>query len=183
MKCINNYVFFWGGFLSQWQPADFIDAMGVAYNCAEQYMMAKKAAVMRDANTYNAIMKSTDPKEQKQLGRNITNFDATVWDQYKIGVVIAGNVLKFTQNDFLLRQLLQFKTETFVEASPYDKVWGIGKHVKDITEQDCDFKIWNGQNLLGYSLTMVRNFILKAPANSGLPAHFINSIDTSIMGL
>lgn len=43
----------------------------------------------------------------------------------------------------------------FVEASPYDKIWGIGM---DASHPDaCTPAKWKGLNLLGKSITTVRN--------------------------
>ena len=42
MIITDEYVFFFGGICSQWVSSKFtID--GITYNCAEQYMMAKKS--------------------------------------------------------------------------------------------------------------------------------------------
>lgn len=42
-----------------------------------------------------------------------------------------------------------------VEASPYDKIWGIGLAVTDPRAADQDK--WQGQNLLGKALMRVRD--------------------------
>ena len=54
-----------------------------------------------------------------------------------------------------------FKTEnrTIVEASPYDKIWGVG-----LLEDDpliLDEKNWKGLNLLGKALMEVRSKLNK----------------------
>ena len=66
---------------------------------------------------------------------------------------------KFLQNEDLQKELLleEFNGIHFVEASPYDRIWGIGFSVE--SAMLVDKKLW-GQNLLGKSLDHVRAQIL-----------------------
>ena len=150
----NKFEFFWGGIFSQWAKYNFTDEYGVIYNCAEQYMMAQKAKVFQDKETYDKIMASTNPKEQKALGRKIKNFNDETWDKYKIDVVRTGTYLKFLQHPELKEYLLSTGNKVIVEASPYDKVWGIGLSETDPLRLDP--KNWKGQNLLGFIIMQVR---------------------------
>lgn len=172
MKKVDKYVFFWGGFLSQWEPSKFTDSTGLEYNCAEQFMMACKARLMHDRTTLEKIMNSDDPSQQKRFGRSIKNFDAKLWDVYKVSAVVEGNTYKFNQNPMMKERLLQYRTEIFVEASPKDKVWGIGKHEDSITAHTYTPEFWDGQNLLGYSLTLVRDKLIGMSGNPDIPQYF-----------
>ena len=63
-------------------------------------------------------------------------------------------MLKFSQNDKLLEYMLNTKNKILVEASPYDRIWGIGMKFNDpraLTPSE-----WNGLNLLGKCLMKVR---------------------------
>ena len=73
---MDKYKFFWSGPFSNWHPSIFV-VDGIEYNCGEQYMMHMKALHFNDAASAEKIMKSKDPKQQKYLGRNVRNFDAT----------------------------------------------------------------------------------------------------------
>ena len=52
-----------------------IDYNDFIYNCAEQVMMAKKAALFDDTATELRIRAVSDPAIQKALGRTVAGFD------------------------------------------------------------------------------------------------------------
>jgi len=158
MKTINDYTFFWKDKIGQWNMTPFKDNKGIEYNCAEQYMFARKALLFIDMVAYEKIMKSTSPAEQQKLGRTVKNFTQKKWDANKVGIVTMGNIFKFSQNEGLKEILLSTKGTLLVEASPYDKIWGIGIGIED--PEVTDEKKWKGENLLGYILTNVRDFYL-----------------------
>ena len=158
-----KYLFFWGHtgtnpkrVLSQWYPCRF-EVDDVVYNSAEQYMMAQKAVLFGDEETYKKILAASDPKEVKALGRQVKGFDEKIWETCCKAIVRTGNLAKFSQNKELAEFLLnQTGDAILVEASPYDKIWGIGM-------KECaaayDPKNWQGKNLLGYALTEVRDMM------------------------
>ncbi|MCP4177219.1 MAG: NADAR family protein, partial [bacterium] len=74
---------------------------------------------------------------------------------YKI--VIDGNVLKFRQNKALSVFLLNTKDKVLVEASPYDRIWGIGISPDD--ENIVNPYLWKGENLLGFGIMEVRDIL------------------------
>jgi ribA/ribD-fused uncharacterized protein len=127
-------------------------------NCAEQWMMLAKAAIFNDEDTFNLIRDATNPKDQKDLGRLIKNYDETLWSKHKYTVVVSGNTWKFKQNPHLKEFITQFPRNTiFAEAAPWDRVWGIGLGPED--PRALDPKQWNGENLLGKALSKVRNLL------------------------
>ena len=152
-------MFFWDGIYSQWYPSKFKDNTGKVFSCAEQYMMYHKAKMFKDNEIAKKIMSTTSPKEQKALGRKVKNFNEGVWNGVAKQIVYSGNRFKFTQNKRLLDQLLQSAPKTLVEASPYDKIWGIGLAEDDKRAQDRS--TWQGKNWLGEVLTNLRNDLLK----------------------
>lgn len=154
------FTFFWHGPFSQWHMSDFygndFQHRDIKYCCAEQYMMAKKAELFKDEDTLMKIYSSKNPKEIKDLGREIKNFNQDVWNKNKFGIVYEGNFLKFGQ-DFNIQQMLLDTGDTLlVEASPYDKVWGIG--LDESNPDALDMNKWKGENLLGKILTAVRDY-------------------------
>lgn len=150
-----KYTFFYKSKLSQWHIVDFV-VDGIKYNCCEQYMMAQKALLFNDKETYYKIMKATHPREQQSLGRIVKGYDQKIWDDNKYNIVRNGNYHRFKQNKQDLEWL--FATEgTLVEASPVDRIWGVGLASNDPLIQDE--KNWKGQNLLGKALTEVREML------------------------
>lgn len=157
-----KYLYFWGhrgsnkkACLSQWYPAKFVDYDFNEYQNTEQYMMAQKALLFNDHTMFNQILRESDPKKVKALGRAIKNFDNAKWDDHKFNIVKNGNILKFSQNDSLNDYLLSTGNDILVEASPYDKIWGIG-----LNESDAKIlspRRWQGLNLLGFALMEARD--------------------------
>jgi len=161
----DDFVFFWGNqphksgritasCLSQWWMCEFTDGK-IKFNCAEQYMMYHKALTFGDAEYAEKILQSSDQKQIKDYGRLIRNFDEKKWNMVKREIVINGNKLKFSQNSELKEYLISTGNRILVEASPYDKIWGIGMRSDEdgVTEPAK----WKGQNLLGFALMEVRD--------------------------
>ena len=143
---------------SNWHPCQFKDADGNEYTCSEQYMMAQKAKMFNDEHTLSLIMKSDNPKDQKALGRQVKGFEPDVWNAQAKQIVYDGCHLKFTQNPKLLKTLLDTDGTLLVEASPYDRVWGIGLGEDDPKIHDP--KNWQGTNWLGEVLTNLREDLI-----------------------
>ncbi len=152
-----KFTLFWGEQpFSQWSEIGFT-IEGVFYNTCEQFMMAKKAEIFGDTEAQEQIMNEKSPKYQKKLGRKIKGFDQDIWDKHRERIVYEANYAKFTQNPEALKALMATEGTTLVEASPYDKIWGIGL---EASNPDClDRNKWQGLNLLGKILTQVREDI------------------------
>ncbi len=148
-----KFTFFWDGPFSQWYPSNFV-IENVHYSHAEQYMMASKAALFNDDDIYRKIMRSTSPSDQKRFGRSVRNFNEARWNIVVKDIVYTGNYAKFSQNKDLLKKLLETVGTTLVEASPYDKLYGIGLAAKDPRAQTR--ATWQGKNWLGEVLTQLR---------------------------
>jgi ribA/ribD-fused uncharacterized protein len=144
---------------SQWYACRF-EAHGHVFNCAEQYMMHGKAVLFGDAATAEKILLADHPRQHKALGRKVSPFDDKLWKRERENIVMAGSRAKFTQNAELRAALLATAGTTLVEASPYDKIWGIGLAASDPRAQDP--AQWRGQNLLGQILTRLRDELLAA---------------------
>jgi ribA/ribD-fused uncharacterized protein len=151
----SRYIFFYSakdenGFLSQWYPCTFVEEKK-QFNSCEQYMMYKKALLFEDFNTAMSILNCKDAYKIKRLGRSVKNFLQELWDREKEDIVYRGNYLKFTQNRQLQTKLLDlyFVGCKFVEASPVDRIWGIGFSKENAIKNKIDW----GENLLGSVLT------------------------------
>jgi ribA/ribD-fused uncharacterized protein len=159
MLARNDIVFFWGSKspFSQWHPSPFV-AGGVEFKNAEQYMMYGKAKMFGSDAIAEEVMATTSSKEMKALGRQVAGFDQQTWNDRKLKLVMLGNLYKFRQNPELGHILLGTDGKVLVEASPYDKIWGIG--LRDNHPDACDPSKWPGQNLLGKALMQVRHKLL-----------------------
>ncbi len=159
-----HYLFFWGqtedaegqlsrACLSQWYPSPFV-ADGLAYASAEHYMMAAKARLFGDEETRARILEAPSPGTAKALGRAVRGFDQPLWEERRFAIVTTASVLKFAQHPRLARFLLGTGSQVLVEASPIDKIWGIG-----LAEASPRARIpaqWRGINLLGFALMAAR---------------------------
>ncbi len=140
--------------LSQWYPAPF-QVDGRLYPTAEHWMMASKARLFKDEEVLEEIMNVPDPKSAKALGRKVASFEESVWKLHAPDIVVAGNLHKFSQNPDLKAYLLSTGSRVLVEASPFDRIWGIGMSASHADAQNPDR--WRGQNLLGFALMEVRS--------------------------
>ena len=156
----NKYVFFWktASPFSNWHDSKF-EIDGHKFNNAEQYMMWSKAVLMNDFDTAKKIMNTTDPRTIKALGKEVKNFKSDLWDKLKFDIVYTGCEAKFTQNEKLKKALMDTGDKELVEASPFDKIWGIG--LDEEAARKTDSKNWPGENLLGKILTKLREDLKK----------------------
>lgn len=118
-------------------------------------MMYRKALLFDDTSIARLIMETDDPRMQKKLGRAVSNYDDRAWLDIADDVVYYGNRAKFTQNAVLYAALMATEGTVLVEASPYDRRWGIGLSVDDPRAQDRTQ--WHGENRLGFILTRLRD--------------------------
>lgn len=120
-------------------------------------MMAEKCRIIGDEETRKLILHEDDPEKIKELGREAKGFDQELWNKSKFEIVVKGNLAKFEQNSDLCDFLKNTKSRVLVEASPYDRIWGIGMREdnKDIQKPEK----WYGTNLLGFALMVVRDMI------------------------
>ncbi|MFE0628387.1 NADAR family protein [Streptomyces sp. NPDC058864] len=168
-----GYLFFWGhrpqrdgsvgaGCLSQWWPSEFtVD--GIGYATAEHWMMAGKARLFDDERALAAILAAPHPNAAKKLGRQVRGFDNVTWERHREELVVEGNVAKFGQDPALRDYLLGTGSRVLVEASPVDRIWGIGLAAGE--EAAADPARWRGLNLLGFALMEARQRLL-TPASA-----------------
>ncbi|MGX1492960.1 ribA/ribD-fused uncharacterized protein [Streptomyces tendae] len=166
-----KYLHFWGhrplpdgrvgaSCLSQWWPSPFtVD--GVRYATAEHWMMAGKARLFRDAEAERLALAAEHPAEAKKAGRLVRGFDDAVWARERFRIVVEGSVHKFAAHPELRGFLLGTGERVLVEASPLDRVWGIGLAATD--QGAGDPERWKGPNLLGFALMEARERLRATP--------------------
>jgi ribA/ribD-fused uncharacterized protein len=165
MAINQNIIYFWRqteipyGAFSNWSNHSYIDEEGNTILTSETGLMYAKWKEFDSTNLKlkNKILQSSDPAIIKKLGRQVKNFDQDIWDQKKFQIMINILRLKFSQNQELKNLLLSTNDSILVEASPYDKIWGIG--LKESQAKKMEMEDWLGQNLLGKALMKVRENI------------------------
>ena len=142
------------GVLSQWWPEAF-EVGGETFWTAEHYMMAGKAALFGDKEVRAELLADPNPAKAKDFGQKVRNFDESKWRAQREAIVLAGNLAKFRQHADSCEVLLATGKAVLVEASPYDRIWGIG--LGPDAAPSTDPPSWRGANLLGFILMRVRD--------------------------
>lgn len=160
MRTTDTHVYFWKGYLSNWNMISSFwwqapDSMPMKFNCGEQYMMFRKAIMFGDTETAIKIMQTYEPREQKDLGRQVKNYDDAIWSAKRFDIMVEGLYERFSQIEGIKEKLLATDDRILVEASPYDNIWGVG--LEETDDAILDEKNWQGQNLLGKVLMEVRS--------------------------
>ncbi|MFF0447059.1 NADAR family protein [Streptomyces sp. NPDC004609] len=165
-----TYLHFWGhtpradgrlgpSCLSQWWPSPFV-VDGVRYATAEHWMMAAKARLFGDPEAERQAIDAKSPAQAKSAGRLVRGFDEEVWQRERFGIVRSGSLHKFGQDGGLRDFLLATGERVLVEASPRDRVWGIGLSASSPRAHDP--AQWRGLNLLGFALMEARTSLREA---------------------
>ncbi|KAF4581390.1 hypothetical protein EYR40_002979 [Pleurotus pulmonarius] len=165
------------GWASQWYPASFTavvtmnaSAEEVTFPSTEHWMMFQKALLFGDHAIAREVagMEGTSKGDMayvKSLGRKVKNFDDETWKLHRERIVFEGNLHKFRQHAELKSKLLATGEKEIVEASPHDKIWGIG-HSEQAAISRGGLK-W-GLNLLGKALVQVREALKQEDAAENL---------------
>lgn len=167
---MDKYLFFWGhsadnsdGYLSNWYASPFkskSDESDIEFKTSEHYMMYYKAKLMGDNKTAEEILKCMTPKRVKALGRKVYPWDEDKWIKNRERIMYEGCLAKFSdpRNEELKDKLIATYPKILVEASPYDKIWGIG--MRSTVKGVEDPKNWKGLNLLGKALNRSREKLM-----------------------
>ena len=153
IKCFHN-LDEENGYLSNWFLSDF-SIEGIKYTSMEQYMMYKKAVCFGDYEVVRHILHTDEVARIKQYGRSVSGYNDNIWSGIRQIIVYDGLMEKFSQNEELKKSLLDTDDAILAECAVRDCIWGIGLSMKD--DRRFDISQWKGQNLLGYTLMMVRN--------------------------
>ena len=161
------------GYWGNWYPCSFKYGR-YTYSSAEQFMMTQKAALFHDYTIFFKILDMDDQSTIKRLGKQVSNYDDTVWSRLRGPMMRRGLRAKFQQNPELVDKLLATGNMVLAECAPRDKIWGIGLAVDDASIQAP--QKWKGQNLLGTVLMQVRSDLRCWVAASNGSAEFIDAM-------
>ena len=172
----HTYVTFWQAdegcenrIFCQWYAHPFF-VNGRKYDTAEQYMMSEKALLFGDLDSYKAIMNEPSPKICKQLGRQVKNFDSSVWNAAFKEIIFHGNLGKLQSDNEFMEALLSTGDAVLIEASPLDDIYGAGMSKDHLLNPDGTLKVlpqeWHkkgetkqAENNLGFVLMGLRDLI------------------------
>ena len=189
-----KYVTFWhegdeypNHYFSQWYQGKPFSVNGRTYITAEQYMMSEKALLFEDLYHYGLIMEESSPKKCKDLGRLVSGFDSSIWDNALREIIFHGNLGKFQSDITLVDALLETENAVLVEASPYDGIYGAGLAESDLLNPDGTLKVmpenWknpkNGTqatNHLGFVLMGIRDLFRQLMGHSWRPGEEYHSL-------
>lgn len=162
-KMVDGYVFFWSGPFSNFHPCKVI-YNGKEFSSSEHMFMYLKAEHFKDNEAMEGILKAKAPKEAKAIGRTVKSYNDKEWEKHRVKAMKTAVIAKFSQNKMLKYELLDRKYDdcSFVEASPFDRIWGIG-YDADHAMQAGEDK-W-GRNLLGKVLDEVREEFMEKYGN------------------
>lgn len=155
MRITDTHIYFYTEFYSNWHPCKFIDPINrIEFSNSEQCFMYYKAKFFHDDEIADLIAETPNPKDNKNLGRRIQNYNEDAWRCVRLGFMVYANFLKFSQNQEFKIGLLNTGEKILVEASKVDKIWGVGLSQND--DLILDEKNWLGLNCLGSALMLVR---------------------------
>lgn len=145
--------------------------------CVKSYMMYHKAILFKDTETAAEILANPSPQTARSLGRKVTPFSDETWAANRERIVTEASLAKFgrpvSEEGFrrgnggeagelpgvkggrLKAALLATGEREIVEASPRDRIWGVGFGAKNAGERR---ERW-GLNLLGKALMEARRVL------------------------
>lgn len=132
---------------------------------SEKAIMLTKAALMKDRESFEEMIKTKDPAAVKALGRSVSPWNQELWDAHLEAVAFEVVRQKFASSRQLRDLLFSTGDHVIAEATRNDSIWGIGINVDDPRVQDQ--KEWRGRNVLGFALMRVREHLRNERAGVG----------------
>jgi len=151
-----EFIFYFGAesIFSHWFKSNFFIRDKI-FCCVGQYLMYQKAFLFNDQTIAEKILRSSDPRRHRRLGREVTRFKKELWHCRCKEFAFTAEHARFSQNPHLIKALLETQGKTLAEASPYDRNWGIGLSMGN--PKIHDRSQWRGKNWAGEVLESVRD--------------------------
>ncbi|AXN57782.1 hypothetical protein [Acinetobacter phage ABPH49] len=101
---------------------------GVKFYTGEHFMMYEKAKLFGDEEISKKILETFHPQEAKKLGRLVKGFNNDVWEYHREDIIFSIVYCRLVYDQHLRLSALNHRMDgrSFVEASPWDKIYGIG---------------------------------------------------------
>lgn len=154
----DKFYLFWqtDSCLSNWTHAPF-EYNGNSFNNSETALMWEKALKLGDTDIADQILKVTHPRVAKELGRKAKGYAPHLWEPYRLDIMTDILVAKAQAHKRTYLELEKTLGLIIAEASPKDKIWGIGLAPEDA--RALNQENWNGLNLLGVAWMQARKRI------------------------
>lgn len=155
---MSKTIYFWGyqSPFSNFHSCPAFNHKGYTLYNSEQGFMLEKA-LMFDKTVIPEILRTRTPAQVKRIGRRIRNYNDSKWDAHRYDAMVSVLRSKFAIPE-LKKALLSTNDALLVEASPYDKIWGIG--LDERVARQTNPSLWPGRNLLGKALMQVRDELM-----------------------
>ena len=149
-------------------------------------MMYHKALLFNDTATATEILATPSPQTARTLGRKVTPFSEKTWAANRERIVTSASLAKFSRpvseegfrrgngdeagelpeggkGGRLRAALLETGGREIVEASPRDRIWGVGFGAKNAGSRRGRW----GMNLLGRALMEARGVLREGEGDGG----------------
>jgi len=128
-------------------PQDPNNAKYVTFKSVEHDYMYHKATYFRDYYHAEKIRTSKEPRDAKRWGRKVRWYDDAKWGKVKEAVMFRAKLAQAHEWPYIRNYYLKMQGRTFIEASPYDGIWGVKLEANNPAIYNK--RKWKGKNLLG----------------------------------
>lgn len=176
IRCTDKYAYFYQDTpLSNWWTSPPILHDGHSFLSSEGVFMYEKAKGMGDeeyalmihqADTDTSLTEKERFSKVKKLGKKC-KWDEAIYIEKREEWMYTALTAKF-KVDKAFRDVLmaeEYRGLTFVEASPWDKIWGIKSRATQAILDNGE-AAWQGLNLLGKLLTRLRDEMIEKPLDA-----------------
>lgn len=146
------------GWMSNWS-AHPVRMNEREFRTAEHAFAHAKAELMGDAETARLVTRAASCAAAKALGRRVAPWDEALWVREREGVMLRVLRAKLRSNPDLEAMLRATGDRAIAEASPHDRIWGIGLRRENAERGEK----WRGKNLLGKAWERAREELFKLP--------------------
>lgn len=176
IRCTDKYAYFYQDTpLSNWWTSPPILHDGLSFLSSEGVFMYEKAKGMGDeeyalkihqADTDTSLTEKERFSKVKKLGKKY-KWNEAIYIEKREEWMYTALTAKF-RVDKAFRDVLMaevYRGLTFVEASPWDKIWGIKSRATQAILDNGE-SAWKGLNLLGKLLTRLRDEMMDEPLDT-----------------
>ena len=153
MRIIGDNLFFFRKecVFSHFHESEF-EFFGEKMRYGEEAIQMSKADLYGDRDSFKAIHEATTPGKMKQLGSQVKGYQENkqLWIDNAERICYDVNRARYSQDESARAELTKYKSYKFYEASPHDRLFGIGYSLnfRDLMKNVDNF----GDNILGKCL-------------------------------